>query len=177
MTPDPSNPPKDAPRIVLEVLKLDKLAVMPSYAHEGDSGLDLYSIYPVWITGKLPVLVETGWAMKLPPGYEGQIRPRSGLSARGYNVSFGTIDNGYRGHVKVCISHVDPQPLSTLLWEKGIYQDVTDAVVRPPDFEAGSKIAQLVLNPFVPAHLIEIVEVTSFSDTSRGDKGFGSSGV
>lgn len=159
--------------VILEVLKLHANASLPSYTHEGDSGLDLRTIHPIWITERLPVLIETGLAFKLPPGYEMQIRPRSGLSALGYTVAFGTIDNGYRGQIRVCMSHVDPISKRPLLWNADI--DVSIYDMRKPDFEVGAKVAQAVLNPFVPAHLIRLREVQRFTDeTSRGEDGFGS---
>ena len=101
-------------------------------------------------------LVPCGFAMSIPPGYEAQVRPRSGLATR-HGISMpntpGTIDSDYRGEVKVPLINLGRKPFSV---------------------EAGMRIAQMVLSPVVRA---EIEEVDSLEQSVRGADGFGSTGA
>src|SRR3990170_7467620 len=88
----------------LKVKRLRPGARLPHRATEGSSGLDLFACLepPGCLElGPDPLLVPTGVALEVPPGYDVQVRPRSGLSARGVGVAFGTIDSDYRGEVLV----------------------------------------------------------------------------
>ena len=114
------------------------------------------------VTGELEIapgaiaLVPTGFAVAIPPGYEMQVRPRSGLALRhGLTLinSPGTIDSDYRGEVKIALINLGPAPF---------------VVTR------GDRIAQLVLAPVVRAHLELVGQLTS---TARADGGFGHTGV
>jgi dUTP pyrophosphatase len=139
----------------LNVKRLDARAIMPSYAHEGDAGLDLFAIDRTPLGPGRAVLVRTGIAVELPAGTEAQVRPRSGLALR-HSVTVlntpGTIDEGYRGEIGVIlINHGDH-----------------DFIVEP-----GTKIAQLVVSPRVR---VEVAEVPDLQETSRGAGGFGSTG-
>ena len=101
-------------------------------------------------------MVPTGLAFALPPGTEGQVRPRSGLAARhGVTVlnTPGTIDADYRGEVQVILINLGDVPFTV---------------------ERGARIAQLVIAPVSAARLVEAV---SLDDTARGDGGFGSTGI
>jgi dUTP pyrophosphatase len=131
---------------------------LPAYQTDGAAGMDL----PAAVTEEISLapgaraLVATGWAFAIPRGYEGQVRPRSGLALRhGVTVlnSPGTIDADYRGEVKVVLANFGDAPF----------------IVRP-----GERIAQLVIAPVVKATL----RVTSSLDaTARGDGGYGSTGT
>ena len=144
----------------IKIKKLHPDAVVPSYAHEHDAGLDLHAYLVVPRTFVFPGDVKvicTGIAVEIPPGYEGQIRPRSGLAKRGLMIpnAPGTLDAGYRGEVAVLFANIRPD----------------DAA--PLEIEHGDRIAQLVIAPVVRAE-IEVVEELASSE--RGDRGFGSSG-
>ena len=145
----------------LAVVRLDRELPMPSRAHDGDAGVDLFSALDVELAPGHRALVPTGIAVAIPHGMVGLVHPRSGLAARvGLSIvnSPGTIDAGYRGEIKVSLINLDPE---------------TPIVVN-----RGDRIAQLLVQR---VELPELVEVTSFdeaglADTSRGDGGHGSSG-
>ncbi len=139
----------------LKVKKLNPSAILPSYAREGDAGLDLFAVRSLTIEPGRSALVPTGIAIELPPGTEAQVRPRSGLALKhGLSVlnTPGTIDEGYRGEVGV------------ILINHG-----TNAFTVEP----GMKIAQMVVSPRIQ---VSVVEVPELSDTERGAGGFGSTG-
>ena len=126
---------------------------MPSRAHDGDAGVDLYSAEDVELAPGHRALVSTGIAVAIPHGMVGLVHPRSGLAARvGLSIvnSPGTIDAGYRGEIKVSLINLDPD---------------TPIVIR-----RGDRIAQLLVQR---VELPELVEVASFdeaglADTTRG---------
>jgi dUTP pyrophosphatase len=134
---------------------------MPSRAHDGDAGIDLYSALDVELAPGRRALVPTGIAVAIPHGMVGLVHPRSGLASRvGLSIvnSPGTIDAGYRGEIKVALINLDPE--------------------QPIILRRGDRIAQLLVQK---VELPELVEVTSFDeaglgDTSRGEGGHGSSG-
>lgn len=131
-------------------------AVLPAYAHPSDAGMDVRSVDDLVIAPGKRALVHTGLVMMLPPLYEAQVRPRSGLALKkGVTVlnTPGTIDSGYRGEVGVILANFGDE-------------DFTVA--------KGDKIAQIVIAP-VTQPVIE--EVESVDETDRGDGGFGSTGV
>ncbi|MDT7793602.1 MAG: dUTP pyrophosphatase [Mycobacterium sp.] len=145
----------------LAVVRLDRDLPMPSRAHDGDAGVDLFSAHDVELAPGQRALVPTGIAVAIPHGMVGLVHPRSGLAARvGLSIvnSPGTIDAGYRGEIKVSLINLDPE--------------------KPIVLHRGDRIAQLLVQR---VELPELVEVTSFdeaglADTSRGDGGHGSSG-
>jgi dUTP pyrophosphatase len=131
---------------------------LPACATPGSAGVDLLAAVaePVVIPPAGRTVVPTGIAVALPPGYEGQVRPRSGLAARhGLTVlnSPGTIDADYRGEVGVVLINLG-----------------TEAVV----IERGMRIAQLVV---APVSAVRWQEVPALSETLRAGSGFGSSGI
>lgn len=133
---------------------------LPSYATEGAAGFDLRAAVPadepaVLDPGKW-MLVQTGFAVGLPAGWEMQIRPRSGLAVKnGVTVlnTPGTVDCDYRGPVGVCLINLGEEPFT---------------IAR------GDRIAQAVI---APAPRAALIEVGSLDDTARGSGGFGSTGV
>jgi dUTP pyrophosphatase len=136
--------------------RINPIAELPTYAHPGDAGMDIRSIEEVTIEPGAHALVHTGLVMVLPPGYEAQVRPRSGLALKnGVTVlnAPGTIDEGYRGEIGVILVNFGKEPFKV---------------------EKGAKIAQIVIAQYTRAEIIEIAE---FDDTERGDNGFGSSGL
>lgn len=142
---------------VLKVQRLRPEARLPERATEGAAGLDLFACIAgpgYLIIGPDPRLVPTGIAIELPPGFEGQIRPRSGLFARGIACSFGTVDADYRGEVFVTMYTLG----STKMYR-----------VRN-----GDRIAQLVVGRLADLSVLEAAELTP---TVRGTGGHGSTGL
>lgn len=140
----------------LRIAKLKDEAVVPSRAHPGDAGLDLYACEAAHLGPGERWSVGTGVALEIPEGHAGMVLPRSGI-ARDHGISLvnspGLIDAGYRGEVRVLLLNTDPAEIFR---------------VAP-----GDRIAQLVI---VPVALPEPIEVEALSESSRGDGGFGSSG-
>lgn len=128
---------------------------LPAYATEGSAGLDLRADVPIALAPGERALVPTGLSVAIPPGYEGQVRPRSGVAIRdGVTClnSPGTIDSDFRGEVCVILVNFGREPFS-----------------RP----RGERIAQLVIAPVSRAELVEVGELPK---TSRGEGGFGHTG-
>jgi dUTP pyrophosphatase len=141
----------------LKVKLLRPGAHPPQRATPGAAGLDLCACLDP-LSGSIgigqdPVTVPTGIAIELPPGYEAQIRPRSGLSARGVNVTFGTVDNDYRGEVLVTMHVFGSRPSHTV--------------------HHGDRIAQLVIASVTQ---LAVEETQELSTTERGAGGHGSTG-
>src|SRR6201989_1528595 len=132
----------------LQVIKLKENAVIPTRAHPGDAGLDLYSTEIAHLGPGERWSVGTGIALQIPEGHAGLVLPRSGL-AREHGITLvhapGLIDAGYRGEVRVLLLNTDPAE-----------------TVR---IEAGARIAQLVV---APVALGEPVEGGELSDSARG---------
>ena len=128
---------------------------LPRYQSEGAAGLDLCADAPVRLRPGERAQVPTGLALALPPGFEGQVRPRSGLALRlGITClnAPGTIDSDYRGEVAVLLVNLSDQPV---------------------ELERGERIAQLVVARVERA---ELQEVASLPASARGQGGFGSTG-
>jgi dUTP pyrophosphatase len=142
--------------VELKVSLLEAGAVLPTRAHDGDAGLDLYSCEEAHVGPGERWSVGTGVAVEIPEGHAGLVLPRSGL-ARKHGIALvnspGLIDAGYRGEIRVLLLNTDPANTFKV--------------------EAGDRIAQLVVAPIA---LAEPVEVESLADSTRGDGGFGSSG-
>ena len=130
---------------------------LPRYETQGAAGMDLMAalVADLVLQPGARAIVPTGLQVAVPPGHEGQVRPRSGLAAKhGVTVlnAPGTIDCDYRGEVGVILVNLGAEPFT---------------VTR------GMRIAQLLIAPFVQA---APVEVESLDDTARGAGGFGSTG-
>lgn len=139
----------------LRVKRIDPRAQLPAYAKPGDAGMDLRALEPQTIPPGACRLVRTGLVVEIPPGFEGQVRPRSGLALK-HAVTVlntpGTVDSGYRGEVGVIL----------------VNHGTADFAVA-----AGDRVAQFVLARFETAR---VVEADDLSRTERGEGGFGSSG-
>ena len=143
--------------IDLPIKRLDPTVELPTYAYEGDAGLDLRANEDVTLAPHERRLVSTGLAVAIPEGYAGFVQPRSGLALReGLSMANtpGLIDSHYRGELKVCAVNLDDE--------------------RPISISRGERIAQLVIQK-VP--VVTLVEVEDLDETDRGAGGFGSSGV
>ena len=158
---------EDLRGIKLEFELLDPNAKIPSYAHDGDAGMDVFAAQDTDLRTGVPTLVHTGLRCKIPDGFELQVRPRSGLALKGVTVwnAPGTIDSKYRGEIGVILMYKNDHPE-----KQTADQDKTYYVVHK-----GDKIAQLVLAPVCKAYPVKIDKVDT--DTDRGEGGFGSTGV
>lgn len=140
----------------VRIKRLRPDAILPAYAHgpEEDAGLDLFAVEGATLEPGIPQLVSTGVAIELPPGFEAQVRPRSGLALK-HAITVpnapGTIDPGYRGEIRVILLNLGREPYR---------------------IQAGDRIAQMVAARYEAIEWIE----TDLADSSRGSGGFGSSG-
>ncbi len=149
----PFDPPEDAP-LPLRFTRLRPGARVPSRQTEHASGFDLHASLDAPIeVGSTPVRVPCGIAMAAPPEADVQVRPRSGLSARGVMAVFGTVDADYRGELMVTLYRLSDAP--------------------PHTVQDGDRIAQLVVSRLAP---VEWSEVDSLEETARGAGGHGSTG-
>ncbi len=141
--------------IEIKFQKLHPDAQIPSYAHIGDAGADVYAVAEVSVAPQKRAAIPTGLAVDIPLGYEIQVRPKSGLALKhGITVlnSPGTVDAGYRGEIQVIVINLGDA-------------DYT--------FAKGQKIAQLVLKPLLQASYVE----GELGTSDRGVGGFGSTGL
>jgi len=142
--------------LIVKVKKLQPGARVPTYETADASGMDLYASEDAVIGPKEYRLIRTGISIEIPKGYEGQIRPRSGLASKygiGILNSPGTIDADYRGELKVILFNFGTKPFIV---------------------SKGDRIAQIV---FSKAIRVTIEEVKGLTPTKRGSKGFGSTGI
>jgi dUTP pyrophosphatase len=140
--------------IELRVRRLHPAARLPHRATPHATGLDIYARLDVPLTlTPAPQMVPAGIAIEFPPGYDVQVRPRSGLSARGVGVAFGTIDADYRGELLVT------------MWTFGGLESHV--------LHEGDRIAQLVVARLAD---VVVVEASELSATDRGASGHGSTG-
>ena len=145
------------PTINLNITRLDPTVELPSYAYQGDAGLDLRSNEDVVLAPFERRLIPTGLAIAIPDGYAGFVQPRSGIALKqGLSMANtpGLIDAHYRGELKICAVNLDPEH---------------EIVIK-----RGERIAQLVIQQ-VP--IVNLIEVDKLDETDRGTGGFGSSGV
>jgi dUTP pyrophosphatase len=131
-------------------------AILPSYAHgpTEDAGMDLHAVEDTVLEPGIARLVPTGLTIEVPPGFEAQVRPRSGLALK-HAITIpnapGTIDPGYRGELRVILLNLGREPYTV---------------------HAGDRIAQIIVARYEPVEWLE----STLSDSARGAGGFGSSG-
>ena len=138
----------------LKIKKLTPDAQIPTKAHPGDLGFDLYASESEVLNPDEVTLVPCGIAVQFPNGFGGIIKDRSSMALRGILTCGGVIDNGYRGPIGVLMRSV---------WEHGVI------------VSKGQKIAQIVLVSTSDSFSIE--EVFEVDENVRGSRGFGSTGV
>lgn len=133
---------------------------LPAYESKGAAGMDLRAAVdeaaPLTLLPGKRALVPTGFIFEIPEGFEGQVRPRSGLAFKNGITclnSPGTVDSDYRGEVKVLLANLGEEPFV---------------------IERGMRIAQMVIAPVTQ---VRVAEITEASETLRGAGGFGSTGV
>lgn len=140
----------------LLVERINENATVPFYAQVGDVGLDLFSIEEAMVNPGERMLIHTGIRIQLPKNTEAQIRPRSGLALK-YGITVlntpGTIDEGYRGEVGIILINHGNEPFLV---------------------KENMKIAQMIIKPTIT---VEVEEVKELGETSRGEGGFGSTGM
>lgn len=156
---------------MLRCKKLDKNAFLPSKANEKDAGYDLYSLEDYVIHYGEIVKVKTGIAIEMPPappGYNsvGLIFDRSSMGSKGIIRLAGVIDQEYRGEIIICLSYIKNTWLNYFKRLFG-YRDCLK-------IKKGDRIAQLLI---FDVRNYKVIEVNELSNSVRGDKGFGSSGI
>ncbi|HZG17077.1 MAG TPA: deoxyuridine 5'-triphosphate nucleotidohydrolase [Candidatus Bathyarchaeia archaeon] len=167
--------------VPVRVLRLHEAAVIPKYAKALDAGFDLVAIEDTLVAPGETAKIRTGLAFAIPDGYELQVRPRSGISAKTklrISNAPGTIDAGYRGEVQVLIDNI--RTASGMQGNECF--DISEQPVQldaPADRHAylirkGDRIAQGVIS-IVP--IAQFEEVAELDETERGTGGFGSSGI
>jgi dUTP pyrophosphatase len=145
---------KEKEEVVLNFLKLSKNAESPEYAFGTDAGFDLKAIENVSLFPLEQKEVRTGIAIEVPEGYVGIVRDRAGIVQKmNVHTVAGTFDSGFRGEVSIMLVNMNDKTV---------------------EIEKGMRVAQIILIPIVKA---KIVEVKKLSDTERGKKGFGSTGM
>ncbi len=137
----------------LKVKRIHPDAKLPVYGHPGDAGLDLFSVADRVLDPGEVSAVPTGIQVAIPAGFVGLIWDKSGISLRGVHRLAGVVDAGYRGEVRVVMVNLGREPF---------------AVAK------GMKIAQMLVQPIAG---VTVVESGSLDDTSRGEGGFGSTGL
>jgi dUTP pyrophosphatase len=139
--------------VILKVKKLDPEAILPSYSHRGDAGLNMYANETVTIAPGQAVKIKSGIAMEIPEGYVGLMWDRSGLSTNHKLKSLGgVIDSGYRGESLYGLINLGTEPYTV---------------------NKGDKVVQMLIQK---VETVEIEEVSELTETSRGEGGFGSTG-
>lgn len=136
----------------LKVKRIHKDVKLPLYQHQGDAGLDLFSSIDYVLAQGEVKPVPSGIKIAVSEGYVGLVWDKSGISLKGVHRLAGVIDSGYRGEVRVVLVNLGNEPF----------------VIKK-----GMKIAQLLIQAVAQ---VKVVEVEELEETSRGDKGFGSTG-
>jgi dUTP pyrophosphatase len=137
----------------LKVKRITPGAKLPSYGHPGDAGLDLFAAEDFVLRPAEVRAVKTGIKVAVPRGFVGLIWDKSGISLKGVHKLAGVVDAGYRGEVQVVMVNLGntPYPISV-----------------------GMKIAQMLIQP---VNEVNVIEAAKLDDTSRGEGGFGSTGL
>ena len=138
--------------VEIRVKRLHPDAKLPSYAHPGDAGLDLYSLEDAVIPPQGHYRFQNGFALEFPEGYVAIVKDKGGISKAGLHVMGGVFDAGFRGEYNVHLVNLSDKPYT---------------------FEKGDKVAQLVI---LPVAIAKLVETDTLSDSSRGTGQFGSTG-
>ena len=157
----------------INVKKLHKDAILPTYGSEESAGMDLYAMYSedddeMWVEAGKTIRIHTGIAMEIPKGYVGLIFARSGLATKSGLApanKVGVIDSDYRGEIIVAMHNHNFAKDDVIGNEPSTFSG--------KQIEKGERIAQMVIVPCLHA---ELTEVNELSDTARGEGGFGSTG-
>ncbi len=136
----------------LKIKRLHKDAKLPSYAHPGDVGLDIYSLEDKVLKPGERHVFFSGFAMEFPTGYAAIVKDKSGISKAGLHTMGGVFDAGYRGEYNILLINLSVEPYTV---------------------EKGDKIAQIII---YPVEIAEIEETAELSDHARGQGRWGSTG-
>ena len=137
----------------LKIKRIHDSAKLPSYGHKADAGLDLFSCVDCVLGPGEVKAVPTGIKVAIPLGFVGLVWDKSGISLKGVHRLAGVVDAGYRGEVRVVMVNLGDKPFG---------------------IELGMKIAQMLIQPVME---VTVVEAQELDDTSRGEGGFGSTGL
>jgi dUTP pyrophosphatase len=137
----------------LKVKRIHPDSKVPVYGHPGDAGMDLFAVVDRTLAPGEVFAVPTGIQVAIPAGSVGLIWDKSGISLKGVHRLAGVVDAGYRGEVQVVMINLGKEPFTV---------------------KKGMKIAQMLIQPVTE---VRIVESESLDDTSRGEVGFGSTGL
>ena len=151
----------------VRIKKLSELAVVPSYAKDGDAGMDLIATSIISDT-PTQITYGLGVALEIPKGFVGLVFPRSSIRKTGLQLSnsVGVIDSGYRGELQATFNK--------LFGGEAMYDEMKVKEIQPNDFyKVGDRVAQIMI---IPHPDVEFNEVDELSDTERGEGGFGSTG-
>jgi len=140
---------------IINIKRLKEDVKIPVYAHFGDAGADLFATEDITIGKDEVIRMKTGIALEIPEGYMGMVTDKSGLASKGIVVVGGIIDSTYRGEINVVMSY-------------------HGSLFPGYEFKKGDKIAQIIFLPVVTANFVEF---NYLSETERGDRGFGSTGI
>lgn len=148
----------------VKIKKLKPNAVIPTYAKDGDAGMDLVATEVIKDTPE-QITYGTGIAVEIPEGFVGLVFPRSSIRKTGLQLSnsVGVIDSGYRGEIQATFNKI--------FGSEGMYDETK--VPTTEFYKVGDRIAQIMIIPYPP---IEFKEVEELSDSERGEGGFGSTG-
>ena len=148
---------KEEKAFVLKCKMLSDLAIIPRRHHEFDVGYDLHSAENVFIPPASSRLIRTDIALEFPRGTYGRIAERSGLAIKHQiAIGGGVLDPGFRGNVCVIMHNLGKVPFEVIL---------------------GARVAQVILHPYLTAHVEVVNELGSSGGDARGESGFGSTGV
>jgi dUTP pyrophosphatase len=136
----------------INILRVHPDATLPTRAHPDDAGLDLYNLEDFKMAPGEGKMIKTGIALAVPQGHVGLVADRSSLAKRGLKTAGGVIDAGYRGEIHIVMWNVSKENF---------------------ELKKGERLAQLMIIPIATPAVVEVKELDS---TSRGAKGFGSSG-
>ena len=140
--------------MTIHIKKLHPDAILPTYAHPHDAGMDFFASETITIQPHERTLIPTGIALAIPAGYVGLIWDKSGIASKyGIKTMAGVIDASYRGEVKILVHNLSQTAYT---------------------FEKSTKVAQMLIQRVEQKKLIEVEEL---DDTSRGEGGFGSTGM
>jgi dUTP pyrophosphatase len=151
----------------VKIQKISPLAKIPTYAKDGDAGMDVIATSIISDTPE-QITYGLGIALEIPKGFVGLVFPRSSIRKTGLQLSnsVGVIDSGYRGELQATFNKV--------FGGEGMYDEMKVNQMQPNDYyKVGDRVAQIMIIPFPP---IEFEQVTQLSETERGDGGFGSTG-
>ncbi|HUT08171.1 MAG TPA: dUTP diphosphatase [Candidatus Latescibacteria bacterium] len=137
----------------LRVKRIHPEAKLPVYGHSGDAGLDLFSVVDRELAPGEVFAVPTGIQVAVPAGHVGLVWDKSGISLKSVHRLAGVVDSGYRGEVQIVLINLSAAPFA---------------------IKKGMKVAQMLVQPVAA---VEVVESDSLDDTSRGQGGFGSTGL